>query len=127
MTVVLLQETQPHNGATRIAREIATAKGGPFRAPHYSSGPEALTQELALATGGVLYLDDVQEYPCSRLRALLATWRAMWPGARPILCLGLVTGERQLGKWAPLGQRHIERLADTLPNIDRHEICGHIL
>lgn len=46
----------------QAARALAQAKGGPFRAPHYTASKDALLQEVGLAQGGVLFLDDLAEF-----------------------------------------------------------------
>lgn len=57
----------------------------PFRAPHHSVGADKLTGklrghmwrpgELALAHGGVLYLDDATEFSLDALREVQSAWR----------------------------------------------------
>ena len=59
-----------------IASEIVTAR--PFRTPHHTSslialiggGPKAAPGEISLASSGVLFLDELPEYPRSLLEAL---------------------------------------------------------
>jgi len=62
-------------------REAREAAGdAPFRAPHHSVHDEGLVGEIALATGGVLFLDELDAFDPYTLRkgfALLRSMRAM--------------------------------------------------
>jgi len=40
----------------------AAAGSGPFRAPHYTASNRAMVQEVGLAAGGVLYLDQLEGF-----------------------------------------------------------------
>ncbi len=53
----------------RAAQDIA-GKLVPFRAPHHSSTPQGLAQEFHLAAGGVLYLDEIGEFPRQSIETL---------------------------------------------------------
>jgi hypothetical protein len=60
------------SGPTMLARRLPLLYGGPLRAPHHTISRDGLIQEAGLAMGGVLYLDDVDEFKASDLRALIA-------------------------------------------------------
>ena len=62
-------------GKLLTARRIASLVGGPFRAPHYSCSSAALVEELTLAIGGVLYLDEADEFSRDAIMRLVSTWR----------------------------------------------------
>jgi hypothetical protein len=68
----------------------------PLRAPHHSCGEMAAVQEVALAAGGVLLLDEVLEFRPSVFRRILATWRGMDLRFRPVLVCG----------YTPVGDPH---------------------
>lgn len=77
------------SGLVVFARELSRRKEGPFRAPHHTCSTVGLLGELALAAGGLLYLDDFQEFRASAVGQLLQTWGKMWPTARPVLVFGM--------------------------------------
>ena len=47
-----------------------TGKEAPFRAPHYSVSTKPLLKEADMASGGVLYLDELQSYAAPAIKAL---------------------------------------------------------
>lgn len=60
-------------GLVHRASQLAKAEGGPMRAPHHTVGGHGAMIELALAAGGVLFLEDPAEFSGPVLRALLTT------------------------------------------------------
>lgn len=76
-------------GGPGLAREAARSEGrnGQLRAPHHSVSLPGLLGELAIAAGGVLYLDLVKAFRTSDLRTMLSTLSHMHPDARPWLYL----------------------------------------
>lgn len=55
----------PAHEAQDLAGELI-----PFRAPHHTTSEVGLLDELRLAVGGVLYLDDLAEFRSSTLHSL---------------------------------------------------------
>jgi hypothetical protein len=53
-----------------LAQARAFAKGGPFRAPHFTAQPKALADEVRLAKGGVLYLHELYEFGARAIEAI---------------------------------------------------------
>jgi hypothetical protein len=118
MTTYLLQG---HTGKTIRARELAGDR--PFRAPHYTISERSIVAELALAAGGVLYLDDVLEMSVRTVKELVRVWERMHSEHRPDLVLGIpLVAPDTVNKrrWAAR-QQHV---LTVLPNIDVHEVCG---
>ena len=74
-------------GATTAARDRALTIGRNFRAPHHTASSAAMGSEVAIAAGGVLYLDEPEEISLSAARMLYSTVRAMHPDARPVVIL----------------------------------------
>lgn len=75
----LLMMTDPGYDAVAAARRVARllARGGAdqmaWRAPHHSVNIEQLRREAALAQGGMLYLDEVDEFNRRAVRSLATT------------------------------------------------------
>lgn len=85
----------------RTMRDVVTvaldeADPVPLRAPHSSCSERGLIQEVALAAGGVLYLDEVPDFRPGSLLHLVQTWRGMWQPVRPILVMS----------YTPVGDPH---------------------
>lgn len=61
----------------------------PLRAPHSSASPRGLVQELAAASGGVLYLDELQDFSAPAIEELCGTLfhLAMFSAAPPLAIL----------------------------------------
>lgn len=69
------QQSRSAPQATSIARRIPTIMtrigfDPPFRAPHYTITAEQAVREVELCTGGVLYLDELEQFPLNTLRAI---------------------------------------------------------
>ena len=62
----------PTSGATMLARRLPKVFGGPLRAPHHTVSRNGLLQEAGLAMGGVLYLEESDEFRQADIRALVA-------------------------------------------------------
>lgn len=60
----------PGCGKTMLARCVKT--DAPFRAPHHTVSSKSFEGELALAEGGVLYLDEVSMFDTPNLERALA-------------------------------------------------------
>lgn len=58
----------------------------PFRAPHHTVSRVGALGELARAAGGVLLLDDAQEFKADTLRQLIREWQSMGI-MRPVLVM----------------------------------------
>lgn len=71
--------------ATLEARRLAELSRCPFRAPHHSVSQAGLVGELALAAGGILFLDSVEEFRGSALLVLKNHMSMMAEGIRPLL------------------------------------------
>ena len=72
------------------ARQLAVFRGdGPFRVPHHSVSQLGLLSEIALAAGGVLYLDEADEFNRSALRSGLRTIMQMDARFRPLVCISI--------------------------------------
>lgn len=64
-----------------IWSRVGTAR--PFRAPHHTGSARGLLQELQLATNGVLFLDELEEFRRSLLDEFWAAYAAM--GGKPLV------------------------------------------
>ena len=62
-------------GSVSEAKKVAGE--GPFRAPHHTCSEAALVSEVALATGGVLFLDELTLFAPGALRRALGVVRSM--------------------------------------------------
>ncbi len=69
------------------AREAAKERNGVFRAPHHTVSQGGLVGELAISAGGVLYLDEADQFRSAALSILFSTMGFMHPDARPIVVL----------------------------------------
>lgn len=65
------------------AREAAKGRNGVFRAPHHTVSQAALMGELAISAGGVLYLDEADQFRSSALSIMFNTMGFMHPDVRP--------------------------------------------
>jgi magnesium chelatase family protein len=80
---------RPHHAREAPAWGHGLPIGRPFRAPHHTASVAALAGsrrhagEVALAAGGVLFLDQVGEFPAASLRALRAAVDALPEAERP--------------------------------------------
>lgn len=73
------------SGALIEAREMAAEAGCNLRAPHHSVSQAGLIGELAIAAGGVLFLDEVEEFRGSALRTMVNHLGMMQEKVRPVL------------------------------------------
>lgn len=69
------------------AREAAKERNGVFRAPHHTVSQGGLVAELAISAGGVLYLDEADQFRSSALSILFSTMGFMHPDVRPVVVL----------------------------------------
>lgn len=77
-------------GATLIVRQLARLRA-PLRAPHHTISAKGLVEEAALATDGVLFLDDYNSFS-TRSRDALRTWFMRADNStRPLLILRVHT------------------------------------
>jgi len=105
--------------AARLLRgRIVTGMDVPFRIPHHTCSAVGLVSELAIAAGGVLYLDQVVEFHSVALSAMLGAWRMMGPATRPTLIFGINWGPATTTQDMNFFERAIPRL--NLPPIDIH-------
>lgn len=91
------------------------AEGQPFRAPHHTVSEIGAIAELAIAAGGVLYIEDVDQWRVSTLQSIRRTWAMMNPVIRPVLIF----------TFRPSGTTISDVLArrlEALPAIDLHEV-----
>lgn len=74
-----MEVSQVHSAAAQLVPEVGLARRPPWRAPHHTSSLVALVGggtsvlrpgEISLASGGVLFLDELGEFPASHLDAL---------------------------------------------------------
>ena len=70
-------------GGIAYARDLAQSIGGNLRAPHHTASHAAMGDEMALAAGGVLLLDDAGEFSPAVLARIASVWAAMTPAVRP--------------------------------------------
>jgi len=73
------------SAAVMEARQMAEDAGRPFRAPHHSVSHAGLIGELALAAGGILFLDCVEEFRGSALTSLRNHIEMMARDVKPTL------------------------------------------
>jgi len=110
------------HGHTVVARQIAKIVGGPFRAPHHTVSRAGITSELALAAGGVLYLDEVHEFSLSALGTVASIWERMDARVRPVLVFGYMGGAEFA---APIGARSDRRpMGERMAQRPLDAICG---
>ena len=74
------------------ARKAAKERNGVFRAPHHTVSQAALTGELAISAGGVLYLDEAEQFRSVALNTMFGTIGFMHPDARPHVVLACKNG-----------------------------------
>ncbi len=118
---------QGPKGQTMYARRLAEMSCGPLRAPHHTCSRLALGHELALAAGGVLYLDDLSEWRRAQLQDITRTWVEMDGASRPHLVLGFRV-PRDPDAVHPIWKRSawvdaweaLNALAPALPPVDHH-------
>lgn len=78
---------------------LLTWQDRPFRAPHHTASLSGLIGsgyrlgELQLASHGILFLDDLDEFPQRSLQELFAAWRSMDPVRRPVI-VGAISSSR---------------------------------
>jgi len=78
------QESETYAEARGIARGLGDRH---LRAPHHTVSQAGLIGELCIAAGGVLLLDEVEEFRESALRALKSHLNFMHEDVRPVLVL----------------------------------------
>lgn len=100
-------------GATTLARERAHQIGRNFRAPHHTASVAAIGSEVAIAAGGVLYLDEPEEISRPAAHMIYSTVKAMHPDARPVVILAI----REAGDGIPLDARDQERRVERLAQL----------
>jgi hypothetical protein len=117
-----------YNIAIRHARKIAGKKN--FRCPHHTTSLLGLLGELAVSVGGVLYLEDFQEFNRSSIASLFSIWILMDPEHRPHIIIkaqtGMVdnSGSRYANvKWHQLGP---VELYEIIPQVDEHIIVNSL-
>ena len=115
----ILDNSSPAYGvALRHARKLAEGKA--FRAPHYTASERDLLGELAISAGGVLYLDEFQEFNRRSISSLFSIWRRMYPEHRPHIVIKALTGYLEhTEEWYPIGS---PKLYENIPQIDEHII-----
>jgi hypothetical protein len=87
MAMVILQ-ISPTVSSIDLRRESdRIGEGKPIRAPHHTCSTLGALGELALASGGVLFLGEIIEWRKSTLLSLIACWRAMHEMTRPDLVI----------------------------------------
>lgn len=122
--VVLLQAPSG-KGSTIIARRLSCSVGVAFRAPHHTCSVRGLVEETGIAAGGVLFLDNWQEFRASALRRMWSVWEVMDPAVRPMIvlawhpCLKADNFDTPEHHWG-----HIQKLAEHTPPIDDHLVWG---
>lgn len=77
------------NCQEELARAREGAQGKPCRAPHHTVSLTGLMGELAIAAGGVLWVDSAEDYRRGDLLILCNTWAAMMPDVRPTVIFAL--------------------------------------
>lgn len=69
-----------------IAEARAIGLGRAFRAPHFTVSERVIVEEVAMAAGGVLLLDEPTQYNRACLTAVLRVVSGMQPSVRPVVC-----------------------------------------
>lgn len=98
----------------RYARRCADQLGGHFRAPHHTINATGALSELAISAGGVLWLDDPQEFRPEILTSLRRTLAAM--SHPPIVFLRITS---------PLSALQIERIERGFPTFTQVDAPDH--
>lgn len=108
-----------HNIAIRHARMLAGEKR--FRCPHYTTSTIGIISELAIAAGGVLYLEDFQRFSRWSLKDLFSAWQLMDPEHRPHIVI-----KAQTGMVDNSGSRYANVLWHQIGDVDLYELIPHI-
>ncbi len=120
MTTTILITSTSGTGITMRTRQIHESVGGPLRCPHHTVSRLGALSELALAAGGVLYLDETLEFNRQVIRDIVGTWKRMDPRVRPVLVLGMRFVRPD---WLPqFPSKDDLALVEALPPIDQHEV-----
>lgn len=109
------------DGMVARAREIAKDHGGNFRAPHHTVSGAGMAGELALAAGGVLYLDEANEFSRSSISTIKNLVPMMDSKVRPLLIVGIRWQHDPFSKEkAPedVVERALDRTADMFQGWD---------
>lgn len=86
-TLELITVPLGHGGAVAMARDRAAEVGGNFRAPHFTVGSVGMASEIAIAAGGVLFIDGPDELRKQTAFVLRSTVEMMHPDVRPEVIL----------------------------------------
>jgi hypothetical protein len=112
----------------RFARELAW--GDAFRAPHHTVSTIGLVGELAVAVGGVLYLEGFECFRASAVRTMFDVWGRMDEDLRPDVVMVARTGyapdlrdhSEDAGKWRALPISL--DVFEAIPHLDSHVLLG---
>lgn len=124
MHCIIITNPDGWRGITAMARDIGREVGGPFRAPHHTVSQIVAVQEVAIAAGGVLYIDDPAEFAPGVCRAIVDTVRAMDPAHRPLVVLGYGGPYSLPGD--PSVAAHIADDLDRIANLWTPAIIHHV-
>jgi len=87
-TFTLITTPRGVTGSVSLARKIAAERN--FRAPHHTASREGMAGEMAIAAGGVLYLDEPAQFSRSAVHMIANLWRMMDPACRPQIVVAIV-------------------------------------
>jgi hypothetical protein len=87
--VTLITAGPRAKGAFYEACNVGRKHGGNFRAPHHTVSQTGMAGELALAAGGVLVLDDANEFSHSAISVIKNLLPMMDEAVRPVVVLTL--------------------------------------
>lgn len=103
----------------QAARALAEGTTGAFRAPHYTASPQGMREEVWLAAGGVLFLDDAANLSRAAVAAIAAAMqqaplppRYVVVDCTPLRPVGLGEKVSQRAQ-----RRHTERLDEIVEEL----------
>lgn len=103
------------------ARELAQSKGkAPFRAPHHTISAKAIKDELDRAQGGMLYLDQLEEFPGRVIESLNESLRHY-----PYVLIAFRRGPDTASASIPI-YRNLEILGAPGASSDRDLLYGQV-
>lgn len=103
---------------------------GAFRAPHHTVSQMGLVGELAVAAGGVLYLEQFECFKASAVRYMFQIWDRMDHDLRPEVVMEARTGyapdlrdhSEDAGEWKALPISL--DVFEAIPHLDSHILLG---
>ena len=115
------------SGKTMLARRLPHLFGSPLRAPHHTISTATLVQEMGMAMGGVLFLDEIEKFSQSVIHALcsaMACTARVNPRVPVLVVAGETRTNRHLEAFAKLEAEIIVINCDALAPAAISHFCG---